>query len=369
MRRKKVCIITSAHGPFDDRIFHKEGMSLAREGYEVVLVAPHDRAETVNGITIIPLPKTGSRIRRIILTTLRVLLIAARVRADVYHLHDPELLTAGLLMKILGRKRVIYDVHEDYETKILSKEWIRKEARTVLSKIIVSIERISGKLFDYVLTADSHIKMKFSSRTEVIANYPPLSFMTETRRHNNGTLKVIYIGGIAQDRGSKVMLETMKYLKDVDMELHLLGKIGDEREAADFMSTGKVVYHGFVPWQEVNGYLAGADAGLLLLQPTPSYVNCTGEGVIKLFEYMSMELPVIVSDFPLLKNLITGIGCGICVDPADPEKVAGALKYLYHNPGLRKEMGEKGRRAVMNKYNWENESKKLLEIYQRVCPA
>jgi len=81
---------------------------------------------------------------------------------------------------------------------------------------------------------------------------------------------------------------------------------------------------------------------------------------------MSMKLPVVASDFPFLRKLITDIGSGICVDPTDPVKIADALKYLHRNPELRKEMGEKGRRAVIDKYNWENESRKLIDVYQKI---
>lgn len=367
MRPKRICMVTTAHGPFDDRIFHKECKSLVKEGYEVTLIAQHDRSEVVDGIKIVPLPRAKSRLVRMGGFTLKALYLALKEKADAYHLHDPELLPAGFLLKILKRGKVIYDAHEDYEKKMMSKQWVRKGIRKVLSKIIAWSENTAGKTFDYIFAADSNIKNKFKSRNaEVIGNYPPLAFMTGTRKRDNGTLKVIYAGGIARERGSRVMMEAMDLLKDSAVELHLLGTFSDAGGIANYHPSEKVIYHGFVPWGEVNSYLGDADVGLVLLQPTPSYTNCTGEGIIKLFEYMSMKLPVVVSDFPLLRKLIAEPGYGICVDPTNPEKVAGAIKYLQRNPNLRKTMGEKGRRAVVEKYNWENESRKLLRAYRTV---
>jgi glycosyltransferase involved in cell wall biosynthesis len=84
----------------------------------------------------------------------------------------------------------------------------------------------------------------------------------------------------------------------------------------------------------------------------------------KMFEYMAAGLPVIASNFPLWKRIVEGSGCGICVDPLKPEEIARAITYLVNHHDLRKEMGENGRKAVLEKFNWEKESKKLIEIYE-----
>ncbi|MDA8172457.1 MAG: glycosyltransferase family 4 protein [Nitrospiraceae bacterium] len=367
MQNKKICMMTTAHGPFDDRIFHKEGLSLVRKGYRVVLIAPHDKNETVEGIQIVPLRGARGRTGRFFSATLRAYLLGSKVGADVYHIHDPELLAAGVLLKMFRGKKVIYDAHEDYGKKILSKKWIGKAMRPSLSKISTALERTAARLLDYVIAADSNIERNFNhngGNAEVIGNYPPLDFMVMPSRQGGTDMRLIYIGGIDRDRGSKVMVEMMKHLDGCQIELHIAGNAGDMGDMP-LDSSGKVIYHGFIPWRKVNKCLAEADVGLLLLQPTPSYVNCTGEGIIKLFEYMLMGLPVIASDFPHLRELITGIGCGICVDPTNPARIADAVKFLFRNPDIRKEMGVKGRTAVIRKYNWENESRKLIAVYQK----
>ncbi|MDA8387668.1 MAG: glycosyltransferase family 4 protein [Nitrospiraceae bacterium] len=365
MQNKKVCIITTAHRAFDDRIFHKEGQSLVRAGYEVVLIAPHEREETVGGIHIIPLPGAGRTARRLLLAALRAYLLAVKTGVSIYHIHDPDLLPAGILLKALGgkKRKVIYDVHEDYGKKMLSKKGM---GRRLMAGFFTSFEAAAARMLDYVVAADSNIKKKFSGvGAEVIGNYPPLNFSAAPGRRGGRTMRMVYTGGICRDRGSRVMIEMMKYLEDCAVELHLAGAILDTKDSCLFTSTGKVAYHGFIPWQDVMKRLADADAGLLLLQPTPSYVNCTGEGIVKLFEYMMAGLPVIVSDFPHLRALIGGIGCGICVDPADPAKVAGAVRFLFSHPEIREEMGQRGRDAVMGKYNWENEGAKLIALYEK----
>ena len=86
----------------------------------------------------------------------------------------------------------------------------------------------------------------------------------------------------------------------------------------------------------------------------------------KTLEYMIAKLPVITSNFPLYEKLIIENNCGICVDPLNPKKIAEAIKHLIEHPNETKKMGENGRKAVLEKYNWENESKKLLEIYKNL---
>jgi glycosyltransferase involved in cell wall biosynthesis len=368
MSKAKICHITTVHSVFDDRIFFKECMTLARQDYEVILIAQHDKNEILHGIKIVALPKVKRRFSRILGLTLTALGIAIKQRADVYHFHDPELLPVGILLKVLTLKKVIYDVHEDYKQKFLSKPWINKELRKPISRLFGFWEKISCMFFDYIITADTHIKMQFNrSKSEVIANYPPLNFLDNVSRfEGSNSLKIIYAGTIAEDRGSSVMIEAMKNLVHMDIELHIIGEIQSGDLINEVKSLSNVKYHGVVPWKQVSGYLVNADIGFLLLQPLPTYINLSGEGVIKLYEYMMFGLAIIASDFPGLRKVISGIGSGICVDPTDILKITESIEYLYQNPDLRKQMGEKGRRAVIDQYNWDTESRKLKEIYKMV---
>ena len=79
---------------------------------------------------------------------------------------------------------------------------------------------------------------------------------------------------------------------------------------------------------------------------------------------MAAGLPVIASNFPLWKEIVEGNKCGLIVNPLDPEEIARAIEYLINHPDEARRMGKNGRRAVLEKYNWENESKKLLKLYE-----
>jgi glycosyltransferase involved in cell wall biosynthesis len=72
----------------------------------------------------------------------------------------------------------------------------------------------------------------------------------------------------------------------------------------------------------------------------------------------------VVLNFPLWKEIVEGNECGLTVDPLNPTEIAQAIEYLLEHPELRQKMGENGRRAVLGKYNWEKEVKKLLALYE-----
>jgi glycosyltransferase involved in cell wall biosynthesis len=87
-----------------------------------------------------------------------------------------------------------------------------------------------------------------------------------------------------------------------------------------------------------------------------------------MFEYMSGGLPVIASDFPVYRKIIEAAECGLVVDPLNPAAIAEAILWLMRNPSRAAEMGRNGRRAVVEKFNWESEAKILVSIYEELLP-
>src|ERR1700682_3192722 len=135
MKRVKVVHLTSAHGPFDGRIFCKESKSLAQAGYEVTVIAPHSKDEFVDGVQIKAVAKPKGRLSRIILTVWHVYREAARKQEDVYHFHEPELIPVGLLLRARGKK-VVYDIHEDVPSTILHKNYLPQWTRQSSARVI-----------------------------------------------------------------------------------------------------------------------------------------------------------------------------------------------------------------------------------------
>ena len=149
----RVCHVTSVHPRYDVRIFLKECVSLAKAGYEVTLLcADNLPAEIRDGVTIKSVDYFPSgRIKRILGAKKAMLKGALEIDADIYHLHDPELLPVALSLKNRG-KIVIFDSHEDYPLNIFHKEWIPKLLRNFISWLYSIIENRTFKKVDAVIS-------------------------------------------------------------------------------------------------------------------------------------------------------------------------------------------------------------------------
>ena len=355
---KKICHFTSAHEQCDDRIYLKECISLANAGYEVYIVA-RGETQNLNGINIIGCGFQKGRLGRIFGFSKKVYKTAKKLNCDVYHFHDPELLPYAVKLKKAG-KNVIFDSHEDVPAQILDKEWIPFPFRKLISIVYKKYETYAVRQFDAVITATSHIAEQFEGRTKkvvVINNYPKLDdIIFQTKPFEDRDKIVCYAGGISEIRGEKVMVEAMK---DVDGKLILAG--GNDSDAK--IKHNNIMYLGKISRKKVNELYGNARCGFVLYQPAKNHFEAQP---IKMFEYMAAGLPFVASDFPLWKKIVSENECGICVPPSDTEAVKKACILLLDNPEKSQEMGKKGRKLVMEKYNWDVEEKKLIELYKEI---
>lgn len=364
----KICHLSSVHPPQDIRIFIKECQSLHNAGHDVTFIVPGN-TEVVNGIKVVGVrTKAKNMFQRMVKTTAQVYKYALLENADVYHFHDPELIPHALLLKLKGKK-VIYDVHEDVPRQILSKWWIRKPFRRIISWGFERLENFAAKKLDAIVTATPFINERFlqlGCNAVNINNFPIFrELYIPNVDWSQKDRAVCYIGGISQIRG---IHEMVKAIGETDIKLMIGGQFtstSNELKHRVFQETGwnNVDFLGLVDRKKVSETIAKSVAGLVLFHPYPNHINAQPN---KMFEYMSAGVPVISSNFPLWKQIIEGNDCGICVNPLEPNEIANAIKWLVDNPEEAKRMGENGRRAVEQKYNWEKESEALVNLYASI---
>lgn len=356
------------HSALDVRIFHKQAKTLSDAGYDVTLVARHDKNETIDGIKIIALKKPKNRLYRMICTPFRILVLARKENAYVYHFHDPELIIIGLILKILGKK-VIYDVHEDYKELILGKYWIHPFLRKVISLVGSLLEKVFSLPFDKIIAATDGIKRYFRfHRVETIRNYPIISPLEKPiNSKNNDIYKLIYVGGLSEEKGITEIVKALQYIRqEFRIKLLLAGSFTNmafEEKIKNIPEYKNVEYLGILPYEEVLEYLRISDIGLICLKPIKRYFTSLP---LKMFEYMLSGLPVIASNFPLWKEIVEKNNCGIMVNPLNPKEIAEKIEYLIDRPDILRKMGENGRKAVKENYNWDIEKERLLGIYRKL---
>jgi len=379
---RKVCILTTVHPPFSTRIFHKQAKTLVRAGYDVTLIAQHERDEVVDGVKIIALPKPRNRFTRIFGLSWRAFRLALRQRADIYHFHDPEFLPWGWLLQKITHEPVIYDVHEYYADSIRMKSWLPRTFRGMIASIFNFFEKTIARQLAGVVVVNQHMGKQFSDRgcqVCVLPNYPPKGLFetlpsTAHLEQAYGNHQVlIYAGGLSKSRGITRAIRVMKLLRKEfpNAKLLLAGRFESDLYQQKVMQlidrlnlADNVDILGILPHPEVIRYLAVADVGIFLLQPVSTRYNW-GEP-IKYFEYSAAGLPVVISDLPAKRHLIEKNQNGVLVDPFDEEGIAKAIASLLRDPQQMKEMGKRGREAFLREYNWEAIEERLIEIYQKL---
>ncbi|KMT62423.1 glycosyltransferase [Paenilisteria newyorkensis] len=370
LNEKKVFVYSSVHVWNDTRIYYKEIDTLLKGGYQVeqMAVETTQQPEPRQNLTQTLFQK-GSRFKRFT----RWLSIYQAIRqsdAKYYHFHDPELL---LLLPILRKKKgvFLYDMHENFPKALETKAWIPAALRTPLAKIVKRMEQRCLKLCDNVIFAETSYKKDYSyvtQRYDDILNYPTYQEALSSPESVEQTL--IYIGGIEENRGLWIMLEALKNLKQSgyeDLKLKLIGPIfeADNEKIDVFVSKNGLMSNverlGRIPNDEIGAHMANATAGLCLLKPIPNYMESMAT---KMFEYMSAELPMIVSDFPMWSELMEETQSGYSVNPLDNLEVVNAIERLLKSKKLQQEMGANGRYHYEKTYNWTAEGKKLLALYE-----
>lgn len=365
-RTYKVVHLSSVHKDRDVRIFLKECGSLANTAedrpirYDVHLVLTNVEERKENGLTIHSVSGDASnRLKRMWTTVNRVYKKALEIDADVYHLHDPELLRIALKLKRAGKK-VVYDAHEDLPRQIIGKHYLR--FKKTISKVMERYENKKVRRLDAVVTATPFIRDRFLNihpNTVDINNFPVLSEVDMSTGNSEKKGQVCFIGGISAIRGTKQLVQAMG---KTSLRCALAGAIPDGFRSDLESENGwkQVDELGFISRAEALKVKSESIAGIVTFLPLPNHVNAQPN---KIFEYMASGLPVIGSHFPLWKEIIEKNDCGICVDPEKPEELTNAMNYLKSNPEKAIEMGERGKKCVLEKYNWGVEEQKLLAMY------
>ena len=360
--------LTTVHDPFDSRVFHRECKTLAEAGYDVVLLAPGEGKSIVGGIEVGGLPRCGNRILRMSLGVGRTLLKALEKRADLYHFHDPELIPAGLLLRLLG-KRVVYDIHEDNRTALEEREYLPGPLRELTARLLSRAEEASSRHFHLIL-AERYYAERFP-RGQTVLNHARFPALDEDRllaRPRAGHPRLIYTGNVKPYRGAHRHSELLQHLPDA--EVFLVGRCEPELAAELRAGSDPERLHlegvgGYVPHERIVSYYLRESwtAGLALFPPRRHTLR---KELTKVFEYMAYGIPVLCAGFPNLRRIVEGAECGICVDPENGAAAAEAVRFLWEHPEAARRMGENGREAARTTYNWDIQAEKLLRLYDTI---
>ncbi len=304
---------------------------------------------------------------------------AIQERADVYHAHDLTTLRMAYLAAKACHAKLVYDSHELY----LERNPIFLDHNPVFDFRLSRREAKLIKKAAAVITVNEAIASEFSRRyripkPHVIMNAPPqgnnlnplllrrkLEEELQVRLPEHAKI-VIYIGGITAHHGLEQVIQSLRYLTQAALVIMGYGYGGTYMDrlkalAEEQRVLGQTYFLSPVPSEEVSTYASGADVGVVPIQNAClSYYYCSPN---KLFECIAGNIPVAVSDFPEMRRIVQDHDIGKTFNPKDPQDIARAIHDILKDPKRYQEMKRNTQRAAAT-LNWENESKKLLAIYQ-----
>ncbi len=381
--RYDVCASVISDLPFDARVW-KESRSLARGGRTVSLIGPaydlegSQRRHDGSGVDVLELPfgwrdKPKSYARRLAVLA-RVCVEVLRTRARVYHSHDIHVGPISWLAARLRGAKLVYDGHELWGEPYRSglRAWMMAKAGAL-------VERLMVRTSDVVITTNpsrAEVLRRRHGRhdIEVLANVPPLEREVAPLDpgYPPGKRILLYQGWIAaHERCFQETIEALSMIDD-DVDFVILGFGWDTaREqirtwASDAGVAGRVHFLPPRPWNELVATAAAATVGLVPIRD--GWLNHRLGDTNKLHEYLMGGLPVIASDLPEIRRVVTMTTppVGELFDPSSSRSIAEALRVILRDPEQLAARRIQARRLAEQHLNWGIEERRLLAIYDRL---
>lgn len=367
----KIVHLTSVHNSTDTRIFHRECRTLAKSGYDVVLIAPADCDYINENVQVRAIHLPAARMKRMAVVATSLFGKAIGENGVIYHIHDPELIPVGLLLRLSG-KTVIYDVHEYFSEVIPIRfpKYLRWLIRPVMHFFL---ESAPLTLFDHLIFPTAALRDEYADadHATVLYNYPSLAdSLPSPLPAAEKTYDVVFVGTVSPFR-LDIMLDIVRRLTTRRPAFRCLflgisdASITWAKSNYDYeFLESHVVMKRRVPYEEVLVYLAASRIGY---NYHPMEKRFEVAIPMKVYEYMLAGLPVVTSAFPELTKSLVGGKEVIFAASDDPEDHVRAIEYLLDNDIAAAELGAAGRCAVRERLNWEaSEAPKLLSLYDRL---
>ncbi len=360
--RLRVLVLTVVHRPDDARILHRQITFLQDQGFAVTYAAPWTATGVTppQGLATHDLPRSTGRDRLAAVFAARELLRREGKNFDIVVLHDPELLLAVRFAGSVTLPAVVWDVHEDTAVALGDRDWVPRFLRGLLAGFVRRLERWAERHVHLVLAEEGY-RSRFRRAHPVVRNYPwasqrpaPDALVAPT-----SPPRIVYVGRISQGRGVTTMVALGHALAD-EARVELAGPIDDDvRElVAAEAAAGSIIWHGFVPNNELGEFLAGASVGLSLLGNDPNYRVSMPSKVV---EYLAHGIPVVATPLPTVVTLLEEEGGGILVPFDDLDATVEAVLQLVSDADMRAAHVAQGI-AAASRRTWEVEGARLVTM-------
>lgn len=360
---KKILQLSTVHKSNDIRVYEKMSRSLLETNNIIYFIAIDSGVKLDDRVNFYPLyNKFKSNILSRLFNNIKTIFLIIKIKPDIIHFHDPELLIIGLFLKLFN-KTVIYDVHED-----VTKDIMHKKINNSIKKLIIyffnPFELFVASQIDNVIVVTPSIYEKFQGKVNnliMIRNFPNNKIVNNQIYNNEKVSYVIYSGTISLNRGIFEIIEAIS-LFNGKIRLRLVGEFQNEVLKDEIMNLEGwryVDYMGFVSQEKLYEYYSTSLIGLVTLHNIDTYREAFP---VKLFEYVNSGLPVVMSDFNLWKSFFKNKVVGEYVEPLDSNQIYNGINIILENYDIYKSNVA----SYYGIYVWENEKELLFDYYKNL---
>jgi glycosyltransferase involved in cell wall biosynthesis len=393
----RIGMILDAVFPPDPRV-ENEAISLIEAGHQVFLFCLHygnqKQCEIINGIHVKRYVsnkieyKLSALAYTIPLYTVfmkpKIINFIKINTIEVLHIHDIRIAQSVFNANKKYNLPFVLDLHENrpeimkfypHVTKfpgkylISSKKWKNKEAEFIIksTKVIVVTSESKDEILKRVdVKANKIIEVPNSVREIFYKNTKPLTKITHQYA---GKFVLLYIGDTGIRRGLKTAIKSIKLIKNQikNIKLVIVGKNSSDpilkKIVKDLQIESCVDFLGWKDQSLFQSYILSSD---ICISPLHRNLHHDTTYANKIFQYMSLGKPLLVSDAIAQRRLVEKNNTGLVHKEKDAQDFSDKVLTLYKNEKLRIELGNNGKEFIENKFSWEQTSKKLVHLYDNL---
>lgn len=347
--------------------------------FQVTLIAIGNFSGNKNGVNVIGIPKPINHIQRAFKTIFKVFALAIKQDADIYHIHDAEMLPFGLILAVLGKK-VIYDIHENTKQDILLKPWIPAKRKALIAGFYDKLLKFSSNFIHYIPVVANdgflpifHVK---ENQFTVIQNFADTQQMNHYKITERSILPgnhIFYIGMI-KDMYYDInqLIDALLILKNQGKiyYLHCVGYFGSRTDKGFESNTNyeavkdQIHFYGFLDIDTAYKISMQCKVGICLKnQPETMLVSHER----KFFEYIAIALPSVFCNSKIYTDVLEKYPVGIAVNLKNAHEIAAAIDELFNNNEFYQNCINACDMAAHEVYNWQSQSQKLKLLYQQLA--
>ena len=291
---------------------------------------------------------------------------------DVVYVTSPPLFVGPIgivLKKLFHKTKFIFEVRDLWpDSAIEIGELNSKKA----IKLSYALENSLYKTADHIVGVTKSIRDDIiakgfkENKVSLIYNGTDLEIKEEKidlsllKRYNlENKFTVIYAGNIGLAQNIKTVIDAVNLLNNDDISLLIVGTGPEEKMLQNYVKENRIrniSFTGEVKRCDVGKYLALADCSIVPLRNVRVFEKALPS---KLFDYMSVNLPVIAGLKGEAKELLESTETGICYEPEDVSDLSEKIKFLYDNPDILEKLSKNGYNIIKEKFNRETSAAKL----------